>query len=440
MQKNVILVKANKYICFCLIWPELNPKLTDMCKVYFSIPEIFSNEEIFNIYDEEHKKKYELYGIVCYSNVHYICFFISQLKNEVEKYWILHSDMEIVKLPMWKDVITYCIMNSYYPMMLHYREVPSKPDMSIRCDLVDGDYFQMLNHSLKVDLENAITYANEINIKNKIRPSTHLTKSQDKNLLQVLDKLKVDKLPQRTKRLSSDFQDGDEDLVNFTDETKNYSSKGETGETEEAIPLKARGDLKQEQYQEIDIQTLQSETFRYSPYQREGDWFCKTENCNNLNNKNTFQCLKCKIINMVKFQEMEGEKEKQFKAKFETSFSQNVMLSNKYKSVKTKVYCASQIKQTNSKLCINCNSPFKQKCNCSVLKSLAQSFRKLQNSENDNDKNKDEAINAKPNQLLDLKTISRYENSGWVCFHCSSYNIVGFDYCKECKKNKAILS
>lgn len=433
----MILVKASEYICFNLIWPDPNPKLTDVCKVYFSIPEIFSNEEIFNIYDDAFKKRYELYGIICYSNTQYISFFISQLKSEVQKYWILHNDMEVIKLPVWKDVMAYCIMNSYHPVMLYYREITDKTDLSIRCDLEEGDFFQMLNHSLKVDLENATTYANDYNAKNKMRPNTNLTKSQDANLLQSLNNMKKELIPRRNKRLSIE----DPDIVYYTEGMKKYTS---SRETENSIVSKDVEEMNQEKYQKIDPQTLQSEAFRYQPYHREGDWYCKTENCNNLNNKHTFQCLKCKVINMRKFQELENEKENRSKAKNEMYYTYNPTSSNQdqaqhqmQRAKNIKFNYTYQPTFTHPKICINCNNPFKTKCNyCLMSKSLTRSFQALQDSNNSVVLNS--AIKIKHSSYTDFLTISKSEHAGWACFHCSAYNIMGLDYCKECKKNKLV--
>ena len=38
------------------------------------------------------------------------------------------------------------------------------------------------------------------------------------------------------------------------------------------------------------------ETFRKYPYKREGNWVCT--NCENINNPSTFECVKCRLIDM----------------------------------------------------------------------------------------------------------------------------------------------
>ena len=51
---------------------------------------------------------------------------------------------------------------------------------------------------------------------------------------------------------------------------------------------------------------LPMETFRNYAYKREGNWVCS--NCDNINNPSTFECVKCKFIDMDIFAKIEEEK------------------------------------------------------------------------------------------------------------------------------------
>ena len=416
MVKNTILISPHSYLCFTLAWNEQKPKLADICKFIFTIPEIMTNSELFEIYEPTNIRKYFLYGLICFCDNHYIAFYLVQ--ENIKSSWVYHNDMEIQKMSSFKDVISYCIMNRYYPKMLFYKEITEKSEIAYsvvdKTEFTDGDFFSLFNHSLKVDRENALSYNNEAS-HNRVRPEDQAKKTQDENLIQSLTAMKMKDVKKRKGSFELDYDEYDDKAYNTTntlvDEAYNlYVNEGTNESTSE-----------QKQKEKIEIineEEIKNEKFRTMPYHRKGDWICKNENCKNINNSSTFECVKCRTVDMEVFDRIENEKMSSNLSPAHIrsfNFSKFKNLDTKTNQTTTSRYFNSEIE--NMKQCINCNRPYKTKCDqCS--KTSKTSYQKIRDSNvfNNNKKTKKDKIT-------------------WKCSFCSTNNLYS-DFCKNCKKNR----
>lgn len=426
--KHTMLVSPKSYLCFTLNWNEQNPKLAEICKFIFTIPEILVNNELFEIYEPLNVRKYFLYGLICFCDNHHIAFY--QVQEKIKAYWVYHNDMEIQKMDSYKEVISYCIMNRYYPKMLFYKEITEKTQIAFsvqNTEFTDGDFFSLFNHSLKVDRENALSYNNEDSQKNRVRPGDQAKKTQDENLIQALTAMKM--RAEKKKRKTSSELDGDEyDIYthsnnytssnNYIDEAYNlYVNEGTNNNATTGNENTTEGKL-----QEIEIineEEIKKDTFRAIPYKRKGDWVCKNKNCNNINNSSTFECIKCRTVDMEEFDKIENEKNQSASPNHQRNsvkYNKNIIDSKK----KMKGFYIYEVE--NMKQCINCNRPFLHKCDyCD--KNSKHSYQKIRDPK---------VINNKIEKKI--KCNVKKENVTWKCSFCQTNNIYS-DYCKNCKRN-----
>ena len=426
IQKNIILIKANKYLCFTLSWDTLNPKIADICKVFFTIPQVFSNEEIFTIYDTNSIKNYLLFGLVCYANNHNICFFLNvDSKDDLNVYWILNNDMTNIKLKTYKDVLNYCIKNNYFPKMLFYQikdRENSKYDLILQ-NFEDEDYLKIYNYSLKIDKENAISYSNEKNIVSRLRPKDTLTyKTNDEQLIKSVNDMRIKEEKKKKPTKIKIDEEGNPILVTESDELFTYENINKT------IPPPRKLMEEDKSKYLLNENELKYEEDRETPILLKNEWFCPK--CKNVNNISTFECSKCRNIDMNIFDLIEGESSK----KVQDSFF--VGKRKKNTKVTRRKMNSNNIENQYEKRCLNCGNIYYNKCNyCKSDKT----FLKIR------DENQMKLVNFVYNRSFNVnkkksndikKNIN--EQRRWKCTFCNTIN-ENIDYCKVCNKNKILI-
>ena len=432
IQKNIILIKANKYLCFTLSWNTFNPKVSDICKVFYTIPQIFSNEEIFTVYDPYSVETYFLFGLICYADNHNICFFLNvDAKDEVEVYWILNNDMVTLKMDSFKDVLKYCIKNHYFPKMLFYQikdKENSKFNDIINEKFSDEDYFQMYNFSLKIDMENAISYSNENNLESRLRPEdTQTHKTFDEHLIKSInDMRKNDEKRKKPQTVKLDSE-GNPTLVNDDDDLLTYETLSDL-----PPPRKIMEEDKSK-YLINDDDLLNDNNIRTTPLLLKNEWFCTQ--CQNVNNISSFECSKCKNIDMNIFDLIENENSKTNKDTF--------YVGNRRKNkgeTRKKTYYTSNNDNQYDKKCLNCGNVYYNKCNfCKNEKTFSQIRDENQMKLVNFVYNRPSKVSKRKNEIKknEIK-INKNNERRWKCNNCNNIN-EKIDYCKFCKKNRNFI-
>ena len=440
--KQSILIKPSSYFAFTLTWESnLKPKLSDICKFIFTIPETIYNNDLFEVYDPMDVKKYFLYGMICFCDDHYICFFLCS--DITKSYWVYHNDMEIHKMETYKDVITFCIMNRYYPKMLFYKEYTDKTSHEYDIKLTefhDGDFFCMFNHSLKVDRENALSYENELSPKGRIRPMNKAKKTNDENLIKTLTAMKQKNEKKKKPTTFEHYYDDDDDYNDDDDVDSNFNGdnymkhdKGVTshGTIDEAIGKKqtkmmsaVNEDVAPVKKQPIiDEEKLNTETFRNMPYERQGEWVCKNVNCKNINNSSSFECVKCKMVDMDVLDKFEAGKGSTFHSVMVVKHDRSKNGSAVATKNKKMFYWYDM---NGVKKCINCKRPFNNKCE--YCEGDSQTYQMIR------DENYGRKIGRKGDNVKGVGNGVR-KGAMWKCGYCETNNMYG-DFCRGCKKNR----
>ena len=397
--KNIIVIDPSTYIYINISWKETNPKLQDICKFFFMLPKTVSNSDIFTIYSKDLMRNYLLYGFISYWAGHYVCFFQSNEKEEGSKTWFFLDDKTLLKLRSWKEVIIHSIKNHYHPILLFYKITESKSSIYEQ-GLTDKDYINLISHCEKVDNEyekrnlsfsQVDNKSNTINFhrtSSKIRPKVEMTKSTDANLIRSIRNLQK------------------------LDEIKKKGSK-EISSISKTATIKT---MKEEEEKKSEIENLNKVELSNN------EWICKK--CENINNYSTFQCNKCKKINIKVYEKIVNKKEfSSVKINTETSSKKFDSLSKTFDNTVSKELLINTLMNMSvddsSK---NYSQVKKNKSNVSLYNNIPSS---IDEDEESNDKNK-EIILFRMN-----------EDNTWNCPYCNFRNDEENDsYCEKCKMNK----
>ena len=273
------------------------------------LPKTVSNSDIFTIYSKDLMRNYFLYGFISYWAGHYVCFFQSTEKEEGSMTWYFLDDKNIVRLRSWKEVIIHSIKNHYHPILLFYKITESKSSIYEQ-GLTDKDYINLISHCEKVDNENekgnlsfnqvdnnTNTMSLHRTFTSKIRPMIEMKKSTDADLIRSIRNLQK------------------------LDEIKKKGSKDPSSISKTAT-IKT---LKDEEEKKIEIENLNKVELSNN------EWICKK--CENINNYSTFQCNKCKEINIKVYEKIVNKKEfRSVKINTETSSKKFDSLSKTFDS------------------------------------------------------------------------------------------------------------
>lgn len=277
-------MKVNEYLLFNVSWKETNPNLSDICKFFFMLPQAMNNSDIFQIYVKDQIKPYTLFGMICYWSGHYVCFFQSPEKEAGKLFWVYHEDRTITKLKNFKDLIVLCLKNHYHPVMLFYRQSESRISFyEDNTSLNERDFINMYRHCQRVDQANNLVIETEDeqgHLKEKppesptkVRPEIDVKRSNDVNLVKSITNLqKIEEMKKSGENVI--------EFYNFMDTME--AEKKENEEVKSPIQKGKRG----------------SNFLGLRP----GEWQCKNGFCGNVNNCSTYQCIKCRAINLKMYE------------------------------------------------------------------------------------------------------------------------------------------
>ncbi len=398
-KRKTIIIDPSQYIYISISWKETNPKLQDICKFFFMLPKTVSNSDIFTIYSKDLMRNYLLYGFISYWAGHYVCFFQSNEKEEGSKTWFFLDDKTLLKLRSWKEVIIHSIKNHYHPILLLYKITETKTSMYEQ-GLTDKDYLTLISHCEKVDNENekrnlsfsqVDNKSNTINFhrtSSKIRPKVEMTKSTDANLIRSIRNLQK------------------------LDEIKKKGSKDQSSISKTAT-IKT---MKDEEEKKLEIENLNKVELSHN------EWIC--QKCENINNYSTFQCNKCKKINIKVYEKIVNKKEFGLvKINTETSSKKFDSLSKTFDNIVSKELLINTLMNMSiDESSKNYSQIKKNKSNASLFINVPTSIDEI-NESNDNNK--------------EIILFTMNEDNTWNCPYCNFRNDEENDfYCEKCKINK----
>ena len=391
-------MSIKEYLLFNISWKEINPTLCDICKFFFCLPQVMRNDDLFQVYVHDHIKTYSIYGLVCYWGGQYVCYFkhsgsltSSYLSTPT---WVFHEDKTIIQMNSWKDLIIHCMKNHYHPVMVFYRQNESRSSyFQDNSDLTERDYINMYRHCQRVDSafssesvmvneDEGIPTTNKDNILYRSKLQSQISSAKgivDDSVLKSIRNLqKMDELRKEGNN------DGDMQVI-------------------EDSPVNIKGK---------DVIGL-----------RPGEWQCRNISCNNVNNCSTFQCVKCKSINLKVYEVIMTNKQKKSTVKINTESK-----AVKYEKL-DKSYNSFNV----------------------VMKKTSSKEEDVYNNTNTNTKNENGVMKGSrirmhnPGNAMNKQRGSCYYGDEinehiWRCASCFHLNEDNeMNYCAKCKRNKPVM-
>ena len=144
-------------------WKEVNPKLYDICKLFFLISHQFKMLEIFEptVINARTTRKYEIFCIISYWNNHYV----SYIKHEVgeETFWVKNNDMIITKLNNYTEVVIDCMHNHFHPVLLFYKRIDNDKGSvnDAKEYIIEKQIQNIIEYCEKTDIQSLSNYIKE---------------------------------------------------------------------------------------------------------------------------------------------------------------------------------------------------------------------------------------------------------------------------------------
>ena len=395
-------MSIKEYLLFNISWKEINPTLSDICKFFFCLPQVMRNDDLFQVYVHDYIKTYSIYGLVCYWGGQYVCYFkhngsttsTSSYLNGTT--WVFHEDKTITQMNSWKDIIIHCMKNHYHPVMVFYRQNESRSSyFQDNSDLNERDYINMYRHCQRVDSayssesvivneDEGIPTTNKDNILYRSKLHSQISSAKgivDDNVLKSIRNL------QKMDELRKEGNDGDMQVIEDNNNNNTINIKGK------------------------DIIGL-----------RPGEWQCRNVNCNNVNNCSTFQCVKCKAINLKVYEIIMANKQKKSTVKINTESK-----AVKYEKLDKSYNSFNMVmKKTNSKDDDVYNGNNSGNKNENVMKG---SRIRMTNAGNTMNKQRGSCYYG-----------DEVNDHAWRCASCFYLNEDNeMNYCGKCKRNKPLM-
>ena len=436
IKNDLLMLQSHKYFAVNLLWNK-PPKFEDSCKIFLTIPQKFSTSQLFHIFNDQDIKNYILYGMIVVKNNQNVSFFLN-FDNLDEYYenleWYYCNDTETKIFSSYKEVIEWNVIYDYYPTLLFYINL-DKIKFNDNLKFSEEEINSLLHHASLVDNVNSITYTNRKLFSNILRPTNEkMHKSYDKTIYNKVNKNKeVDTSKGKKYNFVEELaKERERESLLFTEfNLRNNDNKPKIVKRPENLQK-----LTKSKDNCIFAKNMKFETFRDHPYNLEANWVCG--NCENINNPSTFECIKCKLIDMKIFAKIEEKKNNleknnnNNKAKT-TRFNNNFYNKKKYnRNIEYDQY---------TKKCINCGQYYVNKCNkCSKILENKTTFSKIR------DENNMKLVHFVYNRI-NKPVINREKSSEknmfmnsppheWKCLICNNFNSAERDYCTRCKKNK----
>ena len=434
-KNNLIMLKSHKYFTVSLLWRE-PPKFEDICRIFITFPQVFKNTDLFHIYNDFDVKDYLMQGLIVTNNFNnHVSFFINDNIEKNEFYekleWFCCNDNETKIMSGYPDVIEWCLNNNYYPILLFYMYIDK--DKILEAKNIEFTKEQLdiyINHCSLIDHMNNITYTNYKLKKETLHPTINdVYNSNDKELFDKINDIKQDETKMNKKFTFVEELEKEKEKEAMEEAIqKNEEEKSNLGSSFVCRPQNIeKFNLNKTDF--IFNKAIENETFRKYPYKRDGNWTCT--NCDNINNAFTFECVKCKFINMDMFAKIDEEKSR-MNQEIEKQNIKEIKL-NKNKSPKMR-----QNFEYNqyTKKCLNCGNYFSNKCNrCSDGRNKA-TFSQIRD-ENEMDQVKF-VYNRAVKTIKNEKKVKAKNDiiKEWRCQYCQKKNSTKIQYCANCLMNK----
>jgi len=302
VKNRQVILNLPKYFLFNINWKEIQPKLEDICKLYMTIPSTFTLVSLFDQDNALAFKLYELHGLICYANSHYICLYKKMVQDQI--CWVSYNDTILLKLPKFKDVIIYCLKMRFHPVMILYNYAPNGESLHDAEVLSAYDQDKILGFCHSYDHNNENTYKRDELFMSRLRPSMEIRKKPE----EALEKYMTRKI--------TDEDEEEEDIHNLeglgvyiednskkSDLKKNKKTKvvkdlkespPTTTKEEPKIDIQKSIDFVNNKPEELKLQTEPIDVIiripkEEAPVISNEDWVCHT--CKNMNSINESLCI-----------------------------------------------------------------------------------------------------------------------------------------------------
>ena len=433
-KNNLIMLQSHKYFTVSLLW-QIPPKFEDICRVFITVPQLFKQTDLFHIYNDFDIKEYILQGIIVVdtNNNKHVSFFMDKHIDTSEVYekikWHCCNENETKVMHSYTEVIEWCLFNNFYPVLLFYTYLDkNKIKEAKNIEFTTEQINKYIHHCALIDQINSVTYTNLKLKKETLHPTLKdIYTCYDNELIDKINEIKQDETKGNKK-------------FNFVEELEREKEKEALEEVfpivEEKRPRSFRRPKNLEKFNKekkdyFFKKDINIETFRKYPYKREGDWVCS--NCDNINSPSTFECVKCKLIDMgifAKIDDEKNEKLRQIKQKLE---KKNVKSSRSKSGNKRR----SQFNQYTKK-CLNCGNYYINKCfKCQGNSENSKGTFSQIRDENEMDQIKFVYNRASKTIRNENKNKLKYEiYKEWKCKYCQKVNNGKYQFCIKCKMNK----
>ena len=432
-KNHLIMMQSHKYFTISLLWQE-PPKFEDICRIFITLPQYFKNTDLFHIYNDFDIQEYILQGLIVVdtNNNKHVSFFINDNIQGNELYdkleWFYCNENETKVMSSYIEVIEWCLFNNYFPILLFYMYLDkNKIKEAKNIEFTQEQLNKYIHHCSLVDQINSVTYTNIKLKKETLHPTLKdIYTCYDDELINSINEIKLDETKGKKYNYVEELEKEKE-----KDALEEIDQKNEEINIKQILRkpknLSKYNKDKKDYFFQKDIKI---ETFRKYPYKREGDWTCS--NCSNINNPSTFECVKCKLIDMGIFAKIDEEKTNSLNKKNQDS-GKTVLRSARNKSGNKRYYVFDQY----TKKCLNCGNYYINKC-----------FKCRDNNENSKgtfsqirDENEMEQIKFIYNRASTTirKDKNRAQNDNfkeWKCKYCQKTNNGKSLFCIKCKMNK----
>jgi hypothetical protein len=369
------------------------------------IPQKFRNSDLFELADVKLGSNYELYGLICFGNSHYISYFKSTDKDE---HWVYYDDTMVSRIDQWKEVIFKSIKSHYHPTILLYRRLDSHSAyLTEDEELTDAEIGKWITWCSNYDKERE-SEAKVMTNSSRLRPSSDskklLSYQQDINLPKNYDEKQADLIKEYNGVSETQYQ---------TTEGRTYTNPN-YNQTTTVVGNNLKAD--NDEMAGNNNKNNSKEIYRKI---KSDEWVCETKACDTINKNDTAQCSNCKITNS------------------------NILDL----IVQKRLYANLQDPQTSSsKFKTQLGSELTTKKNIQELKDLKShscsfcqkdNYYKEKNCENCfpyNDKESRKTLNPEIKYRLNYEKNIIY----WKCAFCKQVNKELKITCDICRKNKVV--
>ena len=439
-KNNLIMLKSHKYFTVNLLWKE-PPKFEDICRIFITFPQKFKNTDLFHVYNDFDIKDYIMQGLIVANNFSsHVSFFLNDTLEANEYYdkleWFCCNDNETKILNGYQDVIEWCLNNNYYPILLFYMYLDKdKIKEGKNIEFTQEQLDTYIHHCSLIDHMNNITYTNYKLKKETLHPTfKDIYVSNDNELFDKINDIKQDETKMNKKFNFVEELEKEKEKEALEEAEQKEEEEKERGRSQSGVRHVRRPknmdkfNLNKNDF--IFNKGMEFESFRKYPKKRDGDWQCS--NCDNINNATTFECVKCKFINMEIFARIDEERSlrsQEEEKKKNTMVRKNINRSFKLKSGEYNQY---------TKKCLNCGNYYINKCyRCQDGNKNKPTFSQIRD---ENEMELVKFVYNRTNKTVKNEKKIKVKNDDlvieWKCKYCQKKNTGKTTFCSKCLMNK----